>query len=372
MTHSKAIVTLTIGDHYRCQWEELCRSNWTQYADKHGYDLHCFKEPLDPSARAAARSPSWQKCLILSTDLAKRYEQIVWLDSDILINSSCAPCIASSVPVENVGGVNLWTAPGTAEFQRALFRLNEFWRSQKAVSLIPPCAVDYYISWGLPRGFNEVITASVLVLSPRHHKELLERVYYAYEDRGDSSWNYEMRPLSYEILRSSAVTMLDCRFSTSWSVQMALHYPFLLNSANSAPLQTDYNEKRKSLLRHCVNIAFDNSYFLHFGPRKAEMPLVDICRKYDEMEAEDPLNIRKLAALRSELAALKITLEERNAATATLKVREADLTRRLLRSQNELDSMKSSRSWTLTAPLRRINTFAADFRRWLPNHRTRS
>ena len=98
-----------------------------------------------------------------------------------------------------------------------------------------------------------------------------------------------MRPLSYEILRAGAVTMLDCRFSTSWSVQMALHYPFLLTSANSAPLQTDYNEKRKSLLRHCVNIAFDNSYFLHFGPRKAEMPLVEICRKYDEMEAEDPV-----------------------------------------------------------------------------------
>ncbi len=180
MTRSKAIVTLAIGDHYQCQWEELCRSNWTQYADKHGYDLHCFKEPLDSSAKAAARSPSWQKCLILSADLAKRYEQIVWLDSDILINSSCAPCITSSVPVENVGGVNLWTAPGTAEFQRALFRLNEFWRSQKAVSLIPPCAVDYYISWGLPSGFNEVITASVLVLSPRHHTELLEHVYYAY------------------------------------------------------------------------------------------------------------------------------------------------------------------------------------------------
>ena len=91
------------------------------------------------------------------------------------------------------------------------------------------------------------------------------------------------------------------------------------------------------------------------------MPLVEICRKYDEMEAEDPLNTD-----------LKIALEERDAATATLKVREADLTRRLLRSQNELDSMKASRSWTLTAPLRRINTFAADFRRWLPNHGTRS
>ena len=86
-----------------------------------------------------------------------------------------------------------------------------------------------------------------------------------------------MRPLSYEILRSGAVTMLDCRFSTSWSVQMALHYPFLLTSESSAHSGREYGEEWERLLRCCVNIAFHNSYFLHFGPRKAEMKLVDAC-----------------------------------------------------------------------------------------------
>lgn len=347
MTHSKAIVTLAIGDSYRRQWEELCRDNWTQYADRHGYDLLCLDRPLDSSTRASARSPSWQKCLILSTDFAKSYEQIVWVDSDVLINSGCAPCIASSVPIENVGGVNLWEAPGAVEFQRALLRLNELWQGQNAVSLIPPSATDYYTSWGLSNGFKQVITASVLVLSPRHHKELLEHVYYDYEDRGDPSWHYEMRPISYEILKSGAVTLLDCRFSTSWSVQMALHYPFLLTRESSVQSEREYGEEWDRLLRCCVNVAFHNSYFLHFGPRKAEMKLVDTCLSFP----------------------LKAMLKECDSTFSALHVRQSELVRTLAKHQHELDSMKASLSWGITAPLRRIDAITANLRSGLSKKR---
>ncbi|XWK85976.1 MAG: hypothetical protein U7127_17335 [Phormidium sp.] len=52
MKHSKAIVTLVIGKVYQERWESLCRANWQQYADKHGYDLICIDTPLDNSERA--------------------------------------------------------------------------------------------------------------------------------------------------------------------------------------------------------------------------------------------------------------------------------------------------------------------------------
>jgi hypothetical protein len=334
-TRSKAIVTLAIGDRYRSQWEELCRSNWTEYANKHGYDLLCLDKPLDPSARATARSPSWQKCLILSTDFAKSYEQVVWVDSDILINNSCAPCIASSVPLENVGGVNLWSAPSSDEFQRALSRLNEIWSPQ-----MQSCATDFYTSWGLPNGFGEVITASVLVFSPRHHKDLLEHAYYNYEDRGEPSWNYEMRPLSYEIIKSGAVTMLDRRFSTSWSVQMALHYPFLLTRESSAYSAKEYSDEWEQLLRCCANIAFHNSYFLHFGPRKHEMKLVEACLSFP----------------------LKAMFKECDATFRALHLRQSDIARALAKRQHELESMKASLSWGITAPLRKLAAFVASLR----------
>jgi hypothetical protein len=340
MTRSKAIVTLAIGDYYRNQWEELCRSNWTEYANKHGYDLFCLDKPLDLSARATDRSAAWQKCLILSVDFAKRYEQIVWVDADILINNSCAPCIASAVPVENVGGVNLWSAPGTAEFQRALFRLRQIWRPKETFQPVRIRAANYYTDWGLPNGFGDIITTSVLVLSPRHHKHLLEHVYYNYEDRGEPSWNYEMRPLSYEIIKSGALTILDCRFSTSWSVQMALHYPFLLTRESSAFSGRDYGAEWDQLLRCCLNIAFHNSFFLHFGPRKAEMKLVEPCLSYP----------------------LRAMLKECDSSFSALHAREAELANRLVECQRELDSMKASLSWSVTAPFRRVDALTGNLR----------
>lgn len=82
MKHSKAIVTLAIGNNFLERWKSLCQLNWQQYADKHGYALVCIDTPLDNSERAQQRSPSWQKCLILSQEFAQQYERVVWIDSE--------------------------------------------------------------------------------------------------------------------------------------------------------------------------------------------------------------------------------------------------------------------------------------------------
>ena len=65
------------------------------------------------------------------------------------------------------------------------------------------------------------------MISPEHHAELLERVYHDYEDR--PGLNYEMRPLSFELLSAGAVHWLDPRFNYIWGSYAALHHPFLVN-----------------------------------------------------------------------------------------------------------------------------------------------
>ncbi len=69
MKQSKALVTLAIGEKYLHHWKNFAQNNWQKYADKHGYDLICIDTPLDTSERAQARSPAWQKCLILSQEV---------------------------------------------------------------------------------------------------------------------------------------------------------------------------------------------------------------------------------------------------------------------------------------------------------------
>jgi hypothetical protein len=75
---------MTLGRKWDERWRRLCEANWREYADRHGYDLIRIENPLDPSERGRARSPSWQKLLVLEQPFASRYERVVWADADLL------------------------------------------------------------------------------------------------------------------------------------------------------------------------------------------------------------------------------------------------------------------------------------------------
>ncbi len=278
--HTKAIVTMAIGQKYLTTWKKVCEPNWRKYAAVHGYDLICIDKPLDDSERARARHPSWQKCLILSQEFANHYERIVWVDADILINTNSAPCVSEGVPLDKVGVVEVWSEPYPEWYQECLRRMYEFWGFR---AIINYNAHEYYTKYGWPSSFDKVAQNGVMVLSPLHHRQLLERNYYDYEDRG-SEWNAEMRPFSYELLKANAVHWIDCRFNVNWFEHRFMHYPFLTNPQLGGKY-TDIKERIAAFLglsslircrKACVNAAFLNSFFLHFGGGLWEdMKLVD-------------------------------------------------------------------------------------------------
>jgi hypothetical protein len=209
MSASCAIVTLTIGDEHRNRWLRRCDENWRRYAERHGYDLIRFDEPLDDSPRAWERSPSWQKLLILDQPELAGYEQVVWLDSDILFGEE-AECIADRVPLDRVGAVNEVDVPSPD-------LLNH---------LHPEPVSAYHEAAGLPGDVDGIVQGGLLVVSPAHHREILRRVYDRYEDPGPNL-NFEMRPLSYELQRAGLVKWLDRRFNLVWPLYRADRYPFL-------------------------------------------------------------------------------------------------------------------------------------------------
>src|SRR5262249_39735377 len=195
-----AIVTLLLGRPYQLAWHELCEPGWRAYADRHGYDIIAIDQPLDATPRAMARSPAWQKCLVLQPSIAGKYERIVWLDADIVINTD-APDVARGVPLEKVGAVDEFVYP-TSEIHQAFWRRMVAQTSNSALARIWQSYLDpadYHGFWGLPRRGNHIVQTGALVLSPRHHRALLEHVYYTYENKGGPELNYEMRPLSFEI-----------------------------------------------------------------------------------------------------------------------------------------------------------------------------
>ncbi len=117
--------------------------------------------------------------------------------------------------------------------------------------------------------------------------ELVMKVYYEYEETGKG--NFEMRPLSYELLSAGVMHWLDHRYNLIWLAYKALHYPFLLGGASRNDrrperkllsfLQRDASAQlKKSPLKLgevCATTAFLNSFFLHFAGADTDMPLVD-------------------------------------------------------------------------------------------------
>ncbi len=283
MKNSKAIVTLVIGDQYLKSWKRLCQVNWQKYAEKHGYDLVCIDAPLDTSERAQKRSPAWQKCLILSQDFSKNYERIVWIDSDILINPTIAPCIAKEIPIDKVGVVNEWTSPTQDFYAHTVNRKYEYYKLAGLHFIEDSTPDKFYSNYGLKAKFNGVVQTGVMVLSPQYHRQILEKVYFEYEDKGLPQWNYEMRPLSWELLEADTVHWIDSRFNVIWNDYMHLHYPFLLEKSNSQFINRIQRKLRQISLetkilnnkKVYVNTAFLNSFFLHFAGRSSDIELVN-------------------------------------------------------------------------------------------------
>jgi len=253
-----AIVTLAIGQQHLSYWQKNCEPTWRAYAQKHQYDVIVVDQPLDPSPAAAARSVAWQKCLVLGQDFAARYSQIILLDSDIVINVDAAPPVTDQAPPASIGGVisgshihddlrivllsRLRGQP--IEYERGL----RLWSDDQA---------QYYRHYGLAPLAAGIVQTGVLVLSPQHHRPLLESVYYAsFKAPFKEHRSYEQIPLSHAILSSGLFCPLDTRFNCVLLESLLVHYPYLLNKQI---------EIYDALAMCAVQTEFTNNFFLHFA-----------------------------------------------------------------------------------------------------------
>lgn len=273
----KALVTLAIGKRYEILFDKYCRPLWSEYASKHGFDIIVHNQPLDTSERSQSRSPSWQKCLILSGSEVQKYDQVVWVDSDILINPN-APNIVADVPIERVGAVDEYSIPTKEDYTSYLTRIYDRCKQKDINCIENLTATDFHHKYGFEGEFEGAVQAGVMVVSPRYHKELFEHVYHKYEDKGNRM-NYEMRPLSYEILTKNNEYWLTPKFNMIWPYMKEFVYPCLRPKRSIiSRVQAKLNiEPRALLFRQCVTTAYLNNYFLHFsGGSTVDMKYVDI------------------------------------------------------------------------------------------------
>lgn len=269
----RAVVTLAIGSRYVDFFEACCRESWSAYCAKHGYDLLVVTEALDQSERARARSPSWQKLLILSQGWSERYDQIIWVDSDILMNVKHAPGICEGLDVTKVGAVEAYSIP-TREISRiALDRLYAYWARGSVPFLENRTPEEFYLRRGIAgEGLDEVVQAGVFVASPRYHRALFEYVYGSYEDTHGPEWNYEMPALSYELVKAGLVQWISPGFNfVVWDVISAFYPEFLaeepktrggiLHRIGRHGARAQRDQRDAAILKNI----FELSFFMHFA-----------------------------------------------------------------------------------------------------------
>ena len=80
----------------------LCRPTWQAFCDRHGYQLVVLHEPLDTSLRAIGRSMAWQKLICHEHPRLQGFDQLIWLDADIVVNPSAPdPCLKADLELIN-------------------------------------------------------------------------------------------------------------------------------------------------------------------------------------------------------------------------------------------------------------------------------
>jgi hypothetical protein len=255
---STAIVTIVIGKDYQATWMRLSQKSWLGYAEANGFDLIAITYPFDTSARAAARSPAWQKLLILNQPWSRQYERIIWLDSDIIIGPFAQNIIQAAGPVEKVG-VTL-NGGRSSDSERMLFLERQY-----KTPILPEFEQDVWAR-AVQKNYashrvelhDTMFNTGVLVLSPQHHNELFLRCYEG-EDFGGRL--YEQPLLSHEILQRDLSHPISTRFN--WGIQEALflYLPEIIDLENQPPALV---EPVLKLARFLVRRELQNAYFLHF------------------------------------------------------------------------------------------------------------
>ena len=243
----KALVTIAIGDFHHRLWEQLFKPTWQAYADKHGYDLILFTDFLDSSPKASERRPHWQKCLILEQEEVRRYDRVVWMDSDIGINIA-SPCIVDSCPEDKIGVVSynaVLDTPGGRD--------NLVARAKLIFNQVTPSVHQRYIGAKLPPTVDDWTNTGVIVFTPARHRDLLRGVYENGVETPDSL--ADNMALSHAIFSSGQHHLLDPRFNCDIYYKILEHYPFLTIDAYNA------NEMLRALV---ANIIWHNNFFLHY------------------------------------------------------------------------------------------------------------
>lgn len=252
--HSKAIVTLNLGEWHYNTWNKLFRDSWIRYANQHQYDIIVITDLLDKSEASKTIPPSWQKLLILNQNWCQNYERIVWIDSDIAINKN-APDILNYVENKELIGAYIEDDYfSLSDKQNLLERrlntkisigdTNQAWINFKK---------SFYTNAKIDFKSNEypIINSGVIVLCPYYHKEVMLKAYSHARD----VVGQEQLILTKLLIENQILHPLSPKFN--WCIE-----PWYVLNFSHINMST---QRDWEILALCIKNEMNKSYFLHMN-----------------------------------------------------------------------------------------------------------
>lgn len=261
-----AIVTLVVGDDYEAIWQKAARRSWEKYAQNHQMDIIVITTPFPGAQREDGGSPAWQKCLILSQPWSDLYERIIWLDGDITINTK-APSILEVSGVPPLVSASLCNDQLSVAEKHILIerRFRRIISSAEASDTWGAIQNSIYSKHGLETSLTDMVNTGVMVLSPRHHRELLETVFLEPEAGYRS---HEQAYLSHALLTNGILHVLSPRFNWGlWDSAMLFNVALL----DKRLIGVDF-------IKHIpfIRCELEKAYFLHFNQMFHVMKLLSL------------------------------------------------------------------------------------------------
>src|SRR5262249_6428174 len=151
-----------------------------------------------------SRSPAWQKLLLGRAPVPQRYEQVAWIDPDVLINAAKAPNLFEHVPPGKIGAT--LAHPQAAD---PIFA-DWFGKLLSPHTTLADYAAALYAACGLPPVAGPLVSSSVLACATRD-LAWMEELYHQHEP-GPQSFQEQVF-LSNALQRREFFHPLDPRFS---------------------------------------------------------------------------------------------------------------------------------------------------------------
>ena len=268
----RALATLVVGERYRQRFADHAAPTFRAYAKAHGLSLVVLDRFIDASPQGTSRSPAWQKCLLFDHPRLRACQQVLWLDADIIIHPD-APDVFDGVPPGTLGAVEQFSSPSREAYAAALEKTRRHLARCGLTAPEDATPEAFYQYYGYSDGPDAVVQTGVLVLTPEVHGPAMAAAYA--EDRQPDSRDmlFEMRPLSYHLLRAGPVRWLDPRYNALWATALCNHYPFLMDPAFLTACR-DRPDILARLKAACLQTVADDAYFLHFAGTGEDMRYV--------------------------------------------------------------------------------------------------